>query len=296
MTLIYRSPDGTDLTTPGQLEAEYDLEASVPDFPAYLERYIADSERARKTLTSELGVPYGPTLAETLDVFPGAAGAPIVIFIHGGYWISLTSEEHSFVAPGLVAAGAAVMVPTYALCPAVTIDDIVRQVRASVAWAYRNGNRYSADTSRIVVVGHSSCGHLVARLLQTDWTGEYGLPDSVVTGGCAISGLFDLRPFPYTSIQRDLRFTADEILRNSPILNLPVSAPHLLITNGARQPRELRRQSADFFRAWSGVGLSAELWERPEFNHFDELDDLTDPESELTQRIVELSRHRGTSV
>lgn len=295
MATLYRAPDGTVFETAEQLEEQYDLLASLPehsdgrDYDSYVVSYNARSEQARRDLDCELGIPYGPSLPETLDVFPGRPGGPLVIFVHGGSWIELTSTEFSFVASGLVAGGATVVIPTYALCPAVTIDEITRQVRAAVAWAYRHGAEYGADASRIVVVGHSAGGHLVGRLLATDWEGVYGIPATAIRGGCAITGIFDLRPLPFTSDQPFLRLTADQVLRESPILNLPTSAPPLLLTFGSRQPREYRRQSTDFFRAWTDADLSADCWERAGLNHFDELDDLEREDSELVQRILALA-------
>ena len=296
MAIVYRAPDGTVFETTEALEAQYDLLGSLPehvdesdrDYPYYVASYNARSEHARRDLRCELSIPYGPTLAETLDVFPGSAGGPIVVFVHGGSWIELTSTEFSFVASGFVANGATVIIPTYALCPAVTIPEITRQIRASIAWAYHNGSQYGADTSRIIVVGHSAGGHLVARLLETDWEGDYGIPSSVISAACAITGIFDLRPLPFTSDQPYLRLTADHVLQESPILNIPVSAPPLLMTFGSRQPREYRRQSVDYHRALVEAGLVAETWEREGFNHFDELDDFTDPGSELVRRILAL--------
>jgi arylformamidase len=288
LKVLYRAPDGTAFGSREEIEAQYDLPASVANYRRYADGWPIRSELARAELGGETGLPYGPTVHETLDIFPGRAGGPLVIFFHGGYWIELTSTEHSYLAPGLVANGATVVIPTYALCPIVTIDEIVRQARASVAWAFRNGARYGADPGRIVVVGHSAGGHLVACLLQTEWEGDYGIPSSVITGACAISGLFDLRPFPYTTMQERLELTAEQILRNSPILNLPVSAPPLLITHGANQPSELRRQSLDFYHAWRSAGLHAEYWERQGFNHFDELEALAEPDSDLTKRVLRL--------
>lgn len=295
MAILYRAPDGTSFDSAEAIDAQYDLIASLPeyaehlDFDGYLASWIERSDAARASLDCELGVPYGPTLAETLDVFPGAAGGPIVLFLHGGSWSALTSAEHGFVAPGLVERGATVIVPTYALCPDVTIDEIVRQSRAAVAWTFREAARYGADPSRIAIVGHSAGGHLVARVLETDWEADYGLPASTVRGACAISGMFDLRPLPFTAEQPLLRLTAEQVLRNSTILNLPLAAPPLLITNGERQPREYRRQSADFAAAWSAAGLECALWEREGLNHFDELDALAEPHSEFTERVLRLA-------
>jgi arylformamidase len=295
MPILYRAPDGTSFDSRQALDEQYDLALTLHehsehgDVNVYLGSFAERSVRARAELECELGTPYGPTLSETLDVFPGAAGGPIVVFVHGGSWMALTSAEHSHLAPGLVAHGATVIIPTYALCPAVTIDEIVRQVRAAIAWSYRNGERYGADPARIAVVGHSAGGHLATRLLDTDWEGEYGIPSTVISGACAISAIFDLRPIPFTSDQMVLGLTAEQVLRNSPILNLPVSAPPLLITYGTRQPREYHRQSVDFFRAWTAAGLAATCWERKGVNHFDELDALSEPDSELTGRVLLLS-------
>lgn len=287
MADLYSAPDGTRFDSQEELDRAYDIVGSTPNFPEYVEQFVSKSESVRASYRCELGISYGPSLAETLDVFPGEAGGPIVIFVHGGYWVSLTSAEHSYVAPGLVERGATVVVPTYALCPTVSMDEIVRQVRASVVWAYNNGSRYGADTNTIVVAGHSAGGHLAARLLETDW-GSFGLPQDVLTGVCGISGLYDLRPFPYTKLQPDLQLSGDAVLRNSPILNIPASGPRVLLTLGAQQPSELVRQSKDYYRALKNLGHSVDLVIQSEFNHFDETLQLGESGSELTDLIMSL--------
>ncbi|GEL17205.1 alpha/beta hydrolase [Pseudonocardia asaccharolytica] len=290
MRPLYRAPSGIAFRSREELNQQYDIEVSVPDFGAYAEQYVGESARARDELTCHLDVSYGPTLDERLDVFPGEPGGPVVVFIHGGYWKSLTSAEFSLVARGPVARGATVVIPTYALCPRVTIDEIVRQHRAAVAWTYRNIANYGADPERLAVVGHSAGGHGAAMVLDTYWADDYGLPQDLVRGACAISGLFDLRPIPYTFAQPDLQFTADQVMRNSPILNLPESAPPLLVTHGGLQPAEMERQSVDYITAWRAAGLPGEYWPRPEFNHFDEIMALTEPDSELTERVLGLAK------
>ena len=81
---------------------------------------------------------------EKLDVFHAApsraasyAGAPVWVFIHGGYWRSLGKSDHSFLAPALTAAGACMVVPNYDLCPAVSIPEITLQMVIALAWTYR---------------------------------------------------------------------------------------------------------------------------------------------------------------
>lgn len=88
MPYLYRG-----FTTQEEIDAQYDVERSVPDFRIYAQHYVQESENARKRLPAQLDVPYGPTLDETLDIFPAAqAGAPVFVFLHGGAWRILSSK------------------------------------------------------------------------------------------------------------------------------------------------------------------------------------------------------------
>jgi arylformamidase len=63
--------------------------------------YEDTSARARQELRCQLDVPYGPTRAEHLDIFSAEQrNAPILIFLHGGYWSSLSSKEYGSLAHG----------------------------------------------------------------------------------------------------------------------------------------------------------------------------------------------------
>ena len=65
---------------------------------------------------------------------PQQANAPVLVFIHG--WLLARARQaptHSFIAPAFVDAGAAVVVPNYALCPAVTIETIALQLTQALA-------------------------------------------------------------------------------------------------------------------------------------------------------------------
>jgi len=196
------------------------------------------------------------------------------------------------VATGLTAAGATVVVTNYALCPTVTIDEIVRQHRAAIAWTHRNIADYGGDPQRIAVVGHSAGGHGAAMVLLTRWVENYGLPADVVKGACAISGAFDLRPLVHTSLQAQLRLTADTVLANSPVLTPPSDSPPLLITYGVDQTDEFIRQSSDFDATWRAAGLPCARWERLGVNHYDELLALTEADGDLIAPVIALTEGR----
>lgn len=277
-------------STQEELDAHYNLGAATPGSERYKELYPQWSKEARKKLDHELDVPFGPTLAEHLDVFYAQSEepAPLLLFIHGGYWHQFTSKEFSFVAEGLTGAGVATLVMNYALCPKVTIDEIVRQSRAAVAWIYNKSESFGTDRERIYVSGHSAGGHLVAMLMNTNWEADYGLPNNIIKGGCSISGLFDLAPVPYTYLQPKLQLTCSEVLRNSPILHIPDHAPPLLITYGEDETPELRRQSRDFLEAWKARGLCGYELPQPGKNHYSAIDGFLDAGSPLCKAVLDL--------
>jgi arylformamidase len=282
-----------DFTSQDELDREYNPSAAVPDSGRVTEGWARRSAVAREELSCELGVRYGPTREEYLDIFPAGPGAPLHLFIHGGYWRRFSAREFSFVARPLVAAGITTLVVNYALCPAVTIDEIVRQTRAAVAWAWANSRHFGGDRDRITVSGHSAGGHLVAMALSTDWPGAYDLPADILKGGVAISGLFDLAPFPYTYLQPALQLTWGQVRRNSPIELVPDRAPPLLVAVGGAESAEFRRQSADYLTAWRAHGLSGTLLEAPAKDHFTVLDELETPETALFATLRKLA-HNGT--
>ena len=51
----------------------------------------------------------------------------------------------------------------------------------------------AAMPQRLYLAGHSAGGHLAAMALATEWR-TFGLPEDVIKGVCAISGVFDLEP------------------------------------------------------------------------------------------------------
>src|SRR5207245_3276877 len=113
------------------LDREYDERAQVEAAPASAAGYARESARARAEISGRLAVAYGPSPGETLDVFPapGSAPAPVHVFIHGGYWHRLDKADFSYVARGLMPAGATVSVINYAPIPAVQMAELVDQVR-----------------------------------------------------------------------------------------------------------------------------------------------------------------------
>jgi len=271
------------------LEEQYNNRARVPGHPQILARWAADSADVRESAACLLDVPYGDGAGETLDIFPAPLpAAPVLVFIHGGWWRSLDKADHSFVAPAFQRAGVMVVVPNYALCPAVGIDHIALQMARAVAWTWRHAGAHGGDPARIVVAGHSAGGHLAAMLLTCLWPQlDPALPAQAVRAGLAISGVFDLEPLRRTPfLQADLRLTRDSARRLSPV-RLPAPSVPLAAVAGADESGEFLRQLRIIRRAW---GASAVPWCEavPATDHFTVLDELARPVARLHRLALNL--------
>ena len=285
--VLYRT-----LATQEEIDAQYDVERAVPDFGPYADFFVGRSAYARASLPCALDVRFGPTRDEYVDIFPASQpGAPVLVFIHGGYWRMLSAKEFSLVALGLAPHNVTVVITNYALCPKVTIDEITRQSRAAIAWLGRKAVQYNGDPSRIHVAGHSAGGQQVGMLLATDWNGEYGLPQDIVKSAVAISGLFDLSPFPYSWLQPKLLLTHETIRRQSPLFHLGPSPARLLVTLGGDESPEFHRQSQEYLGGWTACGNRGSAFEQPGRNHFTAIYDYADPAAPLTRATLDLMHH-----
>jgi arylformamidase len=270
------------------LDREYNNSGKIPNAAEYLAWYPGESARTRETLPARLDLRYGPHPGEALDIFLPEGGGPwpVHVFVHGGYWRSLDKQDFSFVAHGLQPAGVLVAVVNYALVPSVDMDELVRQVRASVAWLHRNVEALGGDRDTITVSGHSAGGHLTAMLMSTDWERFAGLPPDVVKAGCGISGLYDLEPIRLSYLNQTLGLTMETARRNSPVHLVPAAAGPLLLAVGEKEGDEYHRQSEALAAAWRRRGLPVEVIDMAGHDHFSIVTELGQPGTPLGRAIL----------
>lgn len=265
------------------LEAEYDNGAKVPEYPAIAARWAATAARFRETYShAELDLPYGPTPRQAMDIFwPGVERrGPLAVFVHGGYWQRAHRTMFSHLARGLLHHGVAVAMPSYELCPDVSMAVLVEQVRDSVAFLHQR------LSGRFLALGHSAGGHLTAMLMATDWTTR-GRPMDLVPAGLAISGLFDLPPLIHTSVNKALGLDDTEARRLSPIL-MPAPDGRIHAMVGGDEGVEYARQSRAIAAAWGGT------WEIiPALNHFSIVEQLQDPASSMIAKSLQMIPRHG---
>jgi arylformamidase len=268
------------------LDREYDNRKKVVDAPAWLTRFAEASGDARAEISCRLDVAYGPAPGERLDIFPAdrSTPAPIHVFIHGGYWQWLDKRDFSYVARAFVPAGITTVVINYGLIPTVTMAELVRQCRASIAWIAEHAASFGGDAGRVSVSGHSAGGHLVAMLMATDWT-AFGLPADAVKAGIGISGLYDLEPIRLCYLNDVLGLSSEDARVHSPIHLAPRCTGPLLLPLGEREGPEYLRQSQEMAAAWRDHGGWSEVLELAGHDHFSIVWELNDRESELARAI-----------
>ena len=273
------------------LDAEYNNRDKVADSGEYLAGYVRRSGETRMELAGVLDVPYGPSAAETLDVFrTGTAGktgtpVPVHVFFHGGYWQALGKDEFSYVANALSDMDALTVIVNYALIPGVDMDELVAQCRRALAWVWHHAPEHGGDPSRIVISGHSAGGHLVGMMAATDWPAlDPGCPRNLVKRGLSISGLMDLEPIRLCYLNEVLGLDGDAARRNSPVLLENRSGTELLCVYGDLEGEEYRRQSDSLAARWEHTAS------RPleGHDHFSIAMMLDQPQSALSSLLREM--------
>jgi arylformamidase len=272
-----------------QLDLEYSPSSRVDDMQAYLREYAKRSARVRATLPWTEHA-YGPAPAQRLDFFPVAApGAPLLVYVHGGYWQELSKEDSCFAAPDFVARGIAFAALGYGLVPAHRLDEIVAMVRDGVRWLRTNAAWLGVDPGRIFLSGSSAGAHLVAMCLL-DGSLSPPLspplppplpPSDLIRGAVLLSGVYELEPLRRTYVGEAIGLTVEEASRNSPIRQLRGPLPPLIVARGGNETAAFADQHDRFVRAVTAIGSTVtDLVVEPR-NHFDLPFDLGDPASPL---------------
>jgi arylformamidase len=274
--------------TARDLEVEYNNRARVPEHPALQARWASASAVMRQTTGASLDRAYGSRPRQKFDLFtPQGLGtsAPLVVYIHGGYWQRGERTDNAFVARELVARGVAVAVVGYTLCPEVGVLAIIGELRQALKSLWYATQQYP------VVVGHSAGGHLAAAMLATDWSTVGHVPADLVRAAYAISGVFDVAPLLSTSLNALVKLDAATATAVSPLYWPPPPKDRTFVAAvGGDESQEFIRQSLAITAAWSRAGVKAECIVVPATNHFTVVDELTNPDSAMVARVTGLAR------
>lgn len=261
------------------LDRAYDNSGAVPESGQYLAAWSKRTAALQAQPGHLLNLRYGPRERNKLDIFRcGKPSAPILVFIHGGYWQRNSKDVFGCMAHGPIAAGMDVALVGYTLAPAASLAEIAAEIRAAISFIRQMPSDLGVGEGRLVISGWSAGGHLAASAMDM----------AEVDAGLTISGIFDLEPILFGSLNSKLGLTPEDVRQLSPIQNLPNRAGNLVVAYGTFELPELQRQSQDYLAAWQASGLDGALAPIDGGNHFSILEQLAQPDGLLARQAARL--------
>ena len=273
-----------------ELDDAYDQIVYAPNQPNISARRAANSAAALERLGPPQRMPYGGTRIEEFDVYrTKTAGAPVMIFVHGGAWRGGRASDSAYLAEPFVKAGAHFVVLDFINVIEAGGDllRMVEQVRSAVTWLYDSAGRFGGDPNRLYLTGHSSGAHLGGCVVTTDWERRQ-LPRDILKGALLGSGMYDLKPVRLSKRGNYIKFTdamEDELSAQRHIdrLNTP-----LILTHGTLETPEFQRQSRDFYAAVKAAGKPIELRVGKGYNHYETQETLANPYGFMGRAAMEM--------
>jgi arylformamidase len=279
-----------------RIEKEYSPSSCVPSEKPFLADYAIRSRNAGQSLACQRDLQWGHSPDETLDFFPSASrNAPLLAFIHGGYWQDLSKNESLFAAPDCVANGIAFAAINHTLAPKANVEKIVDQCRRAVAWIHKQGDALGFNRDRMFVAGSSAGAHLAAMMLVSGWQKTAAVVDNALAGAVLLSGIYDIEPLVGTYIAAPLHLTAADAVGLSP-MRLPLGRPvPTIVAWGENETSEFKRQSQSYASRLQAANFPVSAFEIAGANHFDLVLGLADRETTLGRATLNLIESRTTT-
>lgn len=254
-----------------------------PHFEALFAEHARRNALALQSPGWQLDWAYGTHPRQTLDLLRGPAPRQgLLVYLHAGYWQSRDKSQFRFLAPAWQAMGWDVALVNYPLCPEVTVADITASCTQALQQLLSRPELQAGGA--LVLCGHSAGAHLATELalLQAQQPQTFARP---ITGVVAVSGVFDLRPLPHTSLNQRLRLDAASAQAASPLLRVRAGAAPGLWLWGADETPAFHQQSLAMAAQWQAQGNAAQTQAAPGADHFSVLDALTEPRGVFARQL-----------
>src|SRR5690554_1025910 len=254
----------------------------IHDFDEIIVETAARTREMSERVTMRTDVPYGSSSRERMDmIFPPrlAKGAPLHVFIHGGYWRSGSKEDHRLIAAPVMAAGGIAAIVTYDLMPGTRLDAIVGQVRAAVRHLVMMAPDLGADAARVTVSGHSAGAHLASYLAATGPEERTAFDGPALRGLLLVSGIYDLTGIPGSFLKNEAQMTPEEAAAWSPLASRHHQGPRRILMVSEADTAPFHTQGKQLASLLSNDGIDAEFRVEAGLNHLTIVLALGDPES-----------------
>ena len=257
------------------------------------EKWLEKSTDYLLTAHVSRNLPYGDNADEVFDTFhptlTNNVKAPVLIWIHGGYWRGLDKDHYAFSIEPIRKAGAIVVNINYTLCPNINVAGIVEQVQRACIFIYQNIDSENGDRSNIHITGHSAGGQLSAMMAAIDWTRiDPDLPVDLIKSAIPASGIFDMNNIRRTpSINAATQLDEESAIACSPILLSPAHDMPVSIVVGADETEAFILESKAMTTAWSRKLSKIRYIELPDAHHFSMIDNMVSPGDPFTRVILD---------
>ena len=279
--------------TQAQLDSMYEQRQWAPNAQDIFGSWAKKGEQARATLAHWRHFQYGASPDERLDVFPAAnPGAPIHVHVHGGRWLLFGKDDVSFMADAFLDFGITLVALDFSKIGIATLSEMVDQIRRAIHWVHTNARSFGGNPDAVHVSGHSSGAHLLACALFCNQAGTVPLPGKLTKSALLVSGIYDMRPVVLSARASYVKLNRDEVQALSPILASAAPSFPVMVAWGSKDNPEFKRQSGSFVHELSRHGADVRGLELQSRNHFEAIDDLGRPGSELHRIAVALAASR----
>ena len=192
---------------------------------------------------------------------------PVVVWFHGG---GIAAGE-KYIDNELLDAGYTVIAANYRLLPKATIDEVLDDAAAAVAWAFKNAEKYNGSKRKIFVAGHSAGGYMLDLIgLDKHYLQKYGIDADSIAGLFPFSGQvvthYNIRK------QQGIGPLQPTIDKYAPLTHIRKDCPPIVIISADRELELYGRyeEQAYFWRMLKLVGHpDVTLYEMQGFNHGD---------------------------
>ncbi|XP_045510503.1 kynurenine formamidase isoform X1 [Colias croceus] len=252
----------------------------------------AASEAAVNSIPHKLEIEYGSTPGQKLDILGTDLpdDAPILVFVHGGYWQELSREVSRYPALPLYRSRIKTIVVGYDLCPAATLPEIVNQIEKAAKFVFEYAEKMGSRG--IYFAGHSAGAHLVAKLLSNADFLDNTPGTQRLQAAFLVSGVYDLRELVHTSVNEAVQLPREWAAPLSPqfdcYTHLQIRKTRVYILAGQNDSPTFKKQSREFFELLHNSCLMQNMYLeiKDDLDHFDIVECFANDDNYLKNLMV----------
>lgn len=270
----------------GRIDADSDGSVSRAEFGEAIKRLRARRE-ADESVKIERDIAYAGTdnPRQRLDLYlprePKSDKLPVIVFIHGGAWMSGSKDRAGQLVPFVRTGEYAGVSVGYRLSDEAKWPAQIHDCKAAIRWVRANAEKHGLDSERIGVWGTSAGGHLVAMLGVSgdvpELEGDLGPHTEVSSKVACVANYFGPTEMlamigPPSRIDHAaadspearliggaLRENPDKAKAASPVTYVSAGDPPVLTIHGTDDPLVPYDQAVRFDRALRDAGVASDF-------------------------------------